>query len=48
MIFTSSSRLVAKDYAVDMGDFIRLTKTIEPSDFFHHLREMGFFNEVIF
>ena len=30
--------LVAKDGVVDVGDFIRLTKAIEPSDFLHHLR----------
>jgi hypothetical protein len=39
---------MAKDFAIDMGYFIRLAKTIKPPDFFHHLRETVFFNKVAF
>ena len=38
---------MVKDCVVDMGDFFRLSKTIELSGFFQHLREVGFFNKVV-
>jgi len=39
---------MVKDGAVDMGDFPRLTMTIKLPEFFHHLGELVFFNEVSF